>query len=56
MSKEISFEAALNRAKRMSERYVERGPYRLFPLPEIVQSVQEGLARNLVKHGHLYCP
>ena len=54
--KEINFEEALERAKRMSERYVERGPYRFFPLNDIVEEVQKGLAKNLVKEGRLYCP
>jgi ferredoxin-thioredoxin reductase catalytic subunit len=54
--KEISFEEALQRAKRMSERYVERGPYQFFPQPDIVEAVQRGLAKNLVEHGHLFCP
>jgi len=56
MEKKVSFEEALERARRMSERYVERGPYRFFPLTDIVQEVQRGLAKNLVNHGHLYCP
>lgn len=56
MAKEITFEQALARAKRMSERYVERGPYQFFPLADVVESVQAGLAKNLVKYGHLYCP
>lgn len=56
MKKEMTFEQALGRAKRMSERYVERGPYQFFPLTEIVEEVQRGLAKNLVKDGHLYCP
>jgi len=56
MEKKISFEEALQRAKRMSERYVERGAYRFFPQPEIVEEVQWGLAKNLVEHGHLFCP
>jgi ferredoxin-thioredoxin reductase catalytic subunit len=56
MPKEITFEQALVRAKRMSEKYVERGAYQFFPLPEIVDEVQRGLAKNLVKFGHLYCP
>ena len=54
--KKITFEEALARAKRMSERYVERGSYRFFPQPEIVEEVQRGLAKNLVEHGHLFCP
>jgi len=51
-----SFQEALKRARRMSERYVERGPYQFFPLRDIVEEVQRGLAKNLVNHGHLYCP
>lgn len=56
MPKEITFEQALQRATRMSERYVGKGPYEFFPLPEIVEEVQKGLAKNLVNFGHLYCP
>jgi ferredoxin-thioredoxin reductase catalytic subunit len=56
MAKEISFEEALARAKRMSERYVEKGPYQFFPIADIVEEVQRGLAKNLVQHGRLYCP
>ena len=56
MPKEITFDQALTRAKRMSERYVEKGPYEFFPLPEIVEEVQKGLAKNLVEHGRLFCP
>ncbi|MCJ7509268.1 MAG: hypothetical protein MUP14_00035 [Dehalococcoidia bacterium] len=56
MAKRIIFEEALGRARHMSERYVERGPYRFFPLADIVQGVQRGLAKNLVTHGYLYCP
>lgn len=56
MPKEITFEEALERARRMSQRYVEKGPYQFFPLAEIVDEVQRGLAKNLVRHGRLYCP
>ncbi len=56
MPKQITFEEALERAKRMSEKYVERGPYEFFPIPDVVDEVQRGLAKNLVKFGHLYCP
>jgi len=56
VDKKISFEEAIERAKRMSERYVERGPYRFFPQQEIVEEVQRGLAKNLVEHGRLFCP
>lgn len=56
MPKEITFEAALARARRMTQRYVEKGPYQFFPMPEIVEEVHRGLAKNLIQHGHLYCP
>jgi len=56
MPKEATFEEALERVRRMSERYVEKGPYEFFPVPEIVDEVQRGLAKNLVNHGRLYCP
>ena len=56
MPKEITFEDALTRAKRMSEKYVDKGSYVFFPMPEIVEEVQNGLAKNLVNHGRLYCP
>ncbi len=56
MPKEITSDEALARAKSMSERYVKKGPYEFFPLPEIVDEVQRGLAKNLVQHGRLYCP
>ena len=56
MEKTATFEEALKRAKRMSERYVERGPYYFFPAADTVDSVQRGLAKNLVNHGRLYCP
>ena len=56
MEKKVSFEEALERARLMSERYVERGPYRFFPAGDMVDSIQRGLAKNLVNHGRLYCP
>ena len=56
MESKITFEEALERAKRMSERYVERGPYQFFPAADMVDSIQQGLAKNLVNHGRLYCP
>jgi ferredoxin-thioredoxin reductase catalytic subunit len=54
--KQITFQEAFERAKRMSERYVERGPYRFFPLNDVVEEVQKGLAKNLLNHGRFYCP
>lgn len=56
MAKEVTFDVALARAKRMSEKYVEKGSYVFFPMSEIVEEVQNGLAKNLVNHGRLYCP
>ena len=46
MAKEITFEEALERAKRMSQRYVEKGAYEFFPLADIVEEV-----RRLVDSG-----
>ncbi len=54
--KDTSLEEAFQRAKSMSQRYVERGPYQFFPLKDIVEEVQKGLAKNLVNHGRLFCP
>ncbi len=44
MPKEITFDDALTRAKRMSERYFEKGPFEFFALPEILEEVQNCLA------------
>lgn len=54
--KELTREEALDRAKRFSERYVQRGAYQFFPEAEVVQVVQEGLAENEINHGYRYCP
>lgn len=51
-----SLEEAQAGAKRMSERYVERGPFRFFPEPDVVSEVQHGLALNEIEHGYRYCP
>ena len=51
-----SLEEARAGAKRMSERYVERGPFRFFPEPDVVLEVQHGLAANEIKYGYRYCP
>lgn len=42
--------------RRMVEKYVARGPYRLYPDKEKVESVIQGLAKNLEKYGRAYCP
>ncbi len=56
MKKQLTKEEALERARRFSEKYVERGPYKFFPDPEVVKVVQEGLAENEIKDGYRYCP
>jgi hypothetical protein len=47
---------ALAGAKRMSEKYVERGPYDFMPDETTVELVQRGLAKNELLHGKRYCP
>ena len=54
--KKKTFEQALKGAKKMSEKYVEKGPYEFYSDPEIVEEVQKGLAKNEVKWGYRYCP
>ncbi len=54
--KQITFEEGLARAKKMSEAYVARGPYKFYPDSTVVDLVQRGLADNEVKHGYRYCP
>jgi ferredoxin-thioredoxin reductase catalytic chain len=46
---------ALRRARKFVATYVEKGGYELYPEPEIVENVVQGLA-NLVTHGRMYCP
>jgi ferredoxin-thioredoxin reductase catalytic subunit len=43
-------------AVRMSEKYVEKGPYEFFPDKVTVELVQRGLAKNELLHGKRYCP
>ena len=50
------FEEASLGAKRMSERYVARGPFKFFPELAVVEEVQKGLAENEIMHGYRYCP
>jgi hypothetical protein len=49
-------ERALAGAKRMSEKYVERGPYVFMPEATTVELVQRGLAKNELLQGKRYCP
>jgi ferredoxin-thioredoxin reductase catalytic subunit len=34
----------------------EEGAYQFFPMSDVVEEVQKGLAKNLVNHGRLFCP
>jgi hypothetical protein len=49
-------EKALTGAKRMSEKYVEKGPYEFFGDKVTVELVQRGLAKNELLFGKRYCP
>ncbi len=48
--------SALARAQKFVATYVAKGPYELYPEPEVVENVVQGLADNLVAHGRMYCP
>ena len=54
--RELTEEEALVRAKAFSSRYVARGPYEFFPVPEVVLEVQTGLGENERLSGYRYCP
>lgn len=47
---------SMARAEKFVATYVEKGPYELYPEPEVVAKVVEGLAENLAAHGRMYCP
>jgi ferredoxin-thioredoxin reductase catalytic chain len=49
-------DAALRRARKFVATYVEKGTYTLYPEPDVVENVVQGLADNLVAHGRMYCP
>lgn len=49
-------DAALRRVRRFVATYVAKGKYELYPEPEVVENVVQGLADNLVAHGRMYCP
>jgi len=49
-------EVALRRVRKFVATYVEKGKYELYPEPEVVENVVQGLADNLVDHGRMYCP
>ena len=54
--RELTPEVALERAKRFSEKYVEKSAYVFFPEADVVEVVQQGLAENEIKYGYRYCP
>jgi ferredoxin-thioredoxin reductase catalytic subunit len=47
---------ALRRARKFVATYSTKGSYTLYPEPEVVENVVQGLADNLVAHGRMYCP
>jgi ferredoxin-thioredoxin reductase catalytic subunit len=49
-------DAALRRVRKFVATYVAKGNYELYPEPEVVENVIQGLADNLVAHGRMYCP
>ena len=48
--------AALARVRKFVGTYSTKGKYGLYPEPEVVENVVQGLAENLVTHGRMYCP
>lgn len=56
VSAEDKREIALRRVRKFVGTYVEKGKYELYPEPEVVENVVQGLADNLVVHGRMYCP
>ena len=49
-------EAGLRKAQALAQRYVKVSPYQLNPDEVVVRNVVQGLARNWLEHGRLYCP
>ena len=47
---------ANERVRKFVRSYVERGPYALYPEPQVTEQVIVGLAHNLAEHGKMYCP
>lgn len=47
---------AIARVRKFVATYVAKSEYELYPEPEIVENVVQGLADNLVAHGRMYCP
>jgi ferredoxin-thioredoxin reductase catalytic chain len=49
-------EVALRRVRKFVASYVAKGRYELYPEPEVVENIVQGLTDNLVAHGKMYCP
>ena len=49
-------EVALRRVRKFVATYVAKGKYELYPEPDVVENVVQGLTDNLVAHGRMYCP
>ena len=47
---------AIARVRKFVATYATKGTYGLYPEPEVVENVVQGLADNLVAHGRMYCP
>jgi ferredoxin-thioredoxin reductase catalytic subunit len=56
MSDDDRRDAALKRVRKFVATYSTKGKYGLYPEPEVVENVVQGLAENLVTHGRMYCP
>jgi ferredoxin-thioredoxin reductase catalytic subunit len=48
--------AALARVRRFVATYTTKGKYTLYPEPEVVENVVQGLTDHLVATGKMYCP
>jgi ferredoxin-thioredoxin reductase catalytic subunit len=51
-----AFARANARVRKFVRSYVERGPYTLYPEPQVTENVIVGLVHNLAEHGKMYCP
>lgn len=47
---------ALRRVRKFVATYTAKGQYDVYPEPEVVENVVQGLTDNLVAHGRMYCP
>ncbi|MBS2014424.1 MAG: hypothetical protein JST00_16170 [Deltaproteobacteria bacterium] len=56
MSGDDRRDVALRRVRKFVETYTTKSAYGLYPEPEVVENVVQGLADNLVEHGRMYCP